>query len=434
MHSNNNQPAHALRMRQPKFILASIFFISSCSGTYQNLQPPPKNTIEGFGVFHGRCLNSDTTKMSGELIPLLTNVVAGGIKMTGTSLKKYGEDKDAKFATTLNFDGDESLNDCIHIVHGKVYTDKVDFIASPQPLDELLPLPWDAIAKASLEDNASSKQISDQTQATMTVAKTTLASSGAMIAEKPRLFAELRILRSKDRSSISLRLRAFFYGSPLTERLFSRKRSKAIIISFAPFDPAKPLIDSIKTGYSIPFYSVPVGSAWVSGDLLYPTISASQAWETPYYPTSSLGKRPITLVLGVLETTAGSQILTVLGTALEGTADATAKGIIDNLDTNKVSAEEIKDKLERDKARTESATATVKAIADLGKANDAYDSCVAILASSNGPINKAQRDAILEFTSARVIAAASIAAAEPTILALNLDTKVINEPLMCIMP
>jgi len=416
-------------------IAASAVVISGCSvGNHLSSQAPLKNTTEGFNVFHGRCINSDATMISPALIPLMTNIVAGGIKLAGTTLKKYGEDIDAKFATTVNFDGDESLSECLHVVYGKVYTDKTDFIDTSQSLGQILPLPWNSIARASLEDNATSKQISDQTQATLSAAKNALASSGAMIADKPSLFAELRILRSTDKSNISLRLRAFYYGAPLADSWFTRNNPKAIIISISPFDPSKALLDNLKNGYSIPFYKVPIGSAWVSRDLLYPAITAPQSWETPYYPISSLGKKPLTLVVGLLETTAGSQLLTVLGTALEGTADITAEAIVDEFDKQKRTANEANEKAEIDKARTDSATATAKAITNLGKANDTYDSCVTLLASSNGALTKPQRDAVLAFASARVIAAASIAAAEPTISALKLNTSIIADPGMCVMP
>ncbi len=394
-----------------------------------------ENTTEGFYVFHGRCLNSETPKFAPALIPLLTNLVSSGIKLAGTTLKTYGADSDAKFAATVNFDGDGALNECLHIVSGKVYTNKIDFQNSTQQLNQVLPLPWESIARANLADNATSKEVADQTQSSMDAAKSALASSGAMVAEKPNLFAELRILRSKDESSISFRLRAFYYGAPLTDSWFKRSNAKAIIISLSSFDPSKPLIDNLKNGYSIPLYKVPVKSTWVTGDLLYPTISASQTWDTPYFPITSLGKKPLTVVVGLLETTAGSKLLTTLGTALESTSDTTATGIVDKFDTQKLATNKAKEKSDDDKARTASATAATQAITDLGKANDAYDTCVTLLSvpSPTGTLTKVQRDAVLAYASARVVAAASFAAAEPTISALKLNTNKIADPGMCVM-
>lgn len=389
-------------------------------------------------MFRGDCMNSAPPNMSPLLIPLFSNVVSGGLKAVGGALKKYGEDTDAKFATTVNFDNDQALNGCLHVVHGSVYTNKAEFAKSNQQLEKLLPLPWESIANANVKTNATPKDVKDQITRSVAAAKQVLASSGAMLAEKPRFFAELRLIKSKDNSSVAFRLRSLYYGAPINDGWFTRSSAKALVVSISAFDATKPLMDNLKSGYSVALSDVPIGSAWVTGDLLYPNIANVTTWDSPWFAGPTDGKKPLTIVTGILETSAGSKLLNVIGTAVEGSADNTAKALADSLDSNKRATDAITEKGAIDKARSDAAAATVKAITDLTKAKDAYDACVVALTmppvGSTTSISKVQQDTLFAFASAKVTAAASISAAEPLFSELKLPTDFINGPGACAFP
>lgn len=397
------------------------------------------STTTGFRVFYGDCLNTGAPNMSPWLVPLFTNIVSGGLKAVGGALKKYGEDTDARFASTLNFNTGEDLKGCLHVVHGAVFTDRADFQNPAFRLQDVLPLPWHAIARANATTGATSQDIDAKLPAVLASAKDVLTSSGAMLAEKPKFFAELRAVRSSDSSSVAFRLRAFYYGEQLGDGLRWWPSAKAIVLTVSGFDVSKSLIENLKAGYSVTQTDVRLGSVWVTSDLLSPNGNGEgrDAWDSPWFTLPTDKKRPFTVVAGLLETTPGSKMLGVLGTALEGTADVTAKALADAMDPSKQAAADAAAKAADIKAKTEAATAVVNAVTAVGKAKDAHDKCVTVMTpapATADAVTKAQRDALLEFVSAKITATASIAAAEPLFSAMQVPVTFLDQAGACAFP
>lgn len=396
------------------------------------------STTNGYRVFYGDCLNTAAPNLSPLLVPLFTNVVSGGLQTVGGVLKKYGEDTDAKFASTLNFNSGDELNGCLHVVHGTVFTDQADFRDPSFGLQDILPLPWYAIARANASSGATSEVINARKTAVLASAKNVLASSGAMLAEKPKFFAELRAVRSSDGSSVAFRLRSFYYGERLGDGLLSRPSAKAVVLTVSGFDVSKSLVDNLKSGYSVAQSDVPVGKAWVTSDLLYPNGRGEgrDAWDSPWF-TLPADKKPFTVVAGLLETTAGSKLLGVLGTALEGPAEGTAKALADALDSSQQAEANTAAKAAAVKAKADAAAAVVKAIGDVGKAKDAHETCVTAMEpapATAGAVTKVQRDLVLAFVSAKITAVASIAAAEPLFSAMNVPVTFLDQSGACAFP
>ncbi|HDS0956931.1 hypothetical protein V1687_28875 (plasmid) [Pseudomonas putida] len=389
-------------------------------------------TASGFRVFHGECLNTDADKISPLLLPLLTNVISGGITAIGTGLKAYGEDSDAKFASSLNFDKGEDVSGCLHVVYGKVFTDSADFQDPSVKLENLLPLPWLAIARANGGDGESSKDWVAALPQVLDDAKTKLASSGAMLAEKPRFFAEMKVIRSPDGAKVAFRLRAFYYGERLGKSWWPSSKAKAIVLTVSGFDASKSVIENLKNGYSVLQSDVPLGQAWVSSDLLAPNGKGDgrDAWDSPWYTLPPDKSTPTTLVAGLLETTAGSKLLSVLGTALEGSAETTAKQYVESIDPAKRATAEEAARTAENTARTNAAAAVVSAISDVNAAQAAYDTCIATPDSNFN----AKRAAVVAFASARVTAAASVASAEPLFSQMGVPVAFLNDPKDCKVP
>ncbi len=396
-------------------------------------------TTTGFRVFQGDCLNTSAPNLSPLLVPLFTNVVSGGLKAVGGALKRYGDDTDERFASTLNFNSGEDLKGCLHVVHGEVFTDSADFQQANFKLEHVLPLPWEAIARANAGEGATSMAVRAKVPAVLASAKEVLASSGAMLAAKPKFFAELRAVRSADSSSVAFRLRSFYYAERLSDSWLSRSTAKAIVLTVSGFDVTKSLLDNLKSGYSVSQSDVPVGKAWVTSDLLHPKGSGTgrDAWDSPWFSLPTDKQKPFTVVAGLLETTAGSKLLGVLGTALESSAESTAKGLADVLDSSKQDAADAAVKTADLKAKSDAAAAVVKALADVGKAKDAQDACVAALTpapATADAVTKAQRDALLAFVSAKITAAASIAGAEPLFSEMQVPVTFLDNPGACVFP
>ena len=417
--------------------------LSGCASSEKLVVGAPNisaaSTTTGYRVFYGDCLNTAAPNLSPLLVPLFTNVVSGGLKAVGGVLKKYGEDTDARFASTLNFNSGDELNGCLHVVHGNVFTDQADFRGSSFDLQEVLPLPWDAIARANVAPGATSETINARKTAVLASAKNVLASSGAMLAEKPKFFAELRAVRSSDGSSVAFRLRSFYYGERLGDGWLSRPSTKAVVLTVSGFDVSKSLLDNLKSGYSVAQSDVPVGKAWVTSDLLYPNGHGEgrDAWDSPWFTLPADKKKPFTVVTGLLETTAGSKLFGVLGTALDVSAEGTAKALADALDSSKQAVADTAAKAADAKAKADAAAAVVKAIGDVGKAMDAHESCVTTMApapATAGAVTKAQRDLVLAFVSAKITAVASIAAAEPLFSAMNVPVTFLDQPGACAFP
>jgi len=392
-------------------------------------------TSSGFRVFKGDCLNTQASNLNPLLVPLLTNVVSGGLKVIGTGLKKYGEDSDARFASTLNFDKGEDLNGCLHVVYGSVFTDSADFLDSAVKLEDILPLPWLAVARANGSQGEPAQKAIARLPNVIASAKHSLVTSGAMLAEKPSFFAELKAVRSPDGSKVAFRLRAFYYGERLAKGWLPRSSSKAVVLTVAGFDASKALLDNLKSGFSVVQSDVPVGQAWVNADLLYPNGAGEgrNAWDSPWFTLPADKTTPFTVVAGLLETTAGSKLLGVLGAALEGSADTTAKNLVDSLDSSKRAVAEDAARVADNTARANAASAVVKAIADVGLAKDAHDACISTMALKPAASAKVQRDAILAFASARVTAAASISAAEPLFSQMGIPVTFIDQPGDCVV-
>lgn len=396
-------------------------------------------TTTGFRVFYGDCINAGAPNMSPLLVPLFTNIVSGGFKAIGGALKKYGNDTDARFASTLNFDNGDDLKGCLHVVHGAVFTDMADFQDPAFKLEDVLPLPWRAIARANEGQGATPEAVEAKLPATVANAKDALTSSGAMLAQKPKFFAELRAVRSSDSSGVAFRLRSFYYGERLSDGWLSRPTTKAVVLTVSGFDVSKSLIDNLKAGYSVAQSDVPVGKAWVTSDLLYPngTGNGREAWNTPWFTLPTDKKKPFTLVTGLLETTAGSELLGVLGTALDSSADSMAKDLADSLDPSKQVAADAAAKAADLKSKSDAAVAVVKAIGDVGKAKDAHDSCVTAMSPAPATVDavtKTQRDALLAFVSAKITAVASIAAAEPLFSEMGVPVTFLEKAGACAFP
>lgn len=383
-------------------------------------------------MFHGECLNTDADKISPLLLPLLTNVISGGLKAVGAGLKAYGEDSDAKFASTLNFNNGQDVSGCLHFVYGKVFTDSADFLDPSVKLESILPLPWLAVARANAGTGESSKDWIAGLPQVLYDAKTKLASSGAMLAEKPRFFAEMKIIRSPDGSKVAFRLRAFYYGERLDKRWWPSSKAKALVLTVSGFDAAKSIIENLKNGYSVIQSDVPLGQAWVTSDLLAPNGEGEgrNAWDSPWYTLPPDKSTPTTLVAGLLETTAGNKLLSVLGTALEGSADTTSKLYVDSLDPAKQATAEEAARTAENTARTNAAAAVVSAISDVNAAQAAYDACIATPDSDYS----AKRSAAVAFASARVTAAASVASAEPLFSQMGVPVAFLNDPRDCKVP
>ncbi|POA77431.1 hypothetical protein [Pseudomonas sp. DP16D-R1] len=364
-------------------------------------------------------------------IPTAT-VISGGLKALGAGLKKYGEDSDAKFASTLNFNSGEDVRGCLHVVYGSVFTDSADFLDPSVKLENILPLPWLAVARANGTTGESADATVGRLPQVLLAAKTTLANSGAMLAEKPSFFAELKIIRSPDASKVAFRLRAFYYGERLDKGWWPRSKSKAVVLTVSGFDVSKSLVENLKNGYSVLQSDVPVGQTWVSSDLLSPNgeDGGRNAWDSPWYTLPPDKTTPTTLVTGLLETTAGSKLLGVLGTALEGTADTTAKSYVDSLDPAQRATAEETARTAENTAKTNAAVAVVKAIADVKAAQNAHDACITTM-DAPGASSNDKRDAVLAFASARVTAAASVSAAEPLFSQMGVPAEFLNDPGRC---
>ncbi|MDD1150265.1 hypothetical protein M5G25_18430 [Pseudomonas sp. TNT2022 ID357] len=415
--------------------------LAGCAGSQNQMQLSPDHirisagTTSGFRVFHGECLNTDADNVNPLLLPLLTNVISGGLKAVGTGLKTYGEDSDAKFASTLNFNKGEDVRGCLHVVYGKVFTDSADFLDSSVKLDSILPLPWLAVARANGESGESTNDWVAGLPQVLADAKAKLASSGAMLAEKPRFFAEMKIIRSPDGSKVAFRLRAFYYGERLDKGWSLRSSSKAIVLTVSGFDASKALVENLKNGYSVLQSDVPLGQAWVSSDLLSPNGEGGgrNAWDSPWYALPPDKNTPTTLVAGLLETTAGSKFLGVLGAALEGAADTTAQNYVDSLDPAKRATAEEAARTAENTARTNAAAAVVTAISDVNAAQATYDACINTM-ESEASDNSAKRAAVVAFASARVTAAASVASAEPLFSQMGVPVSFLNNPGKCKVP
>lgn len=393
----------------------------------------------GFRVFYGDCINSQPPNFHPALVPLLSNIVSGGLKAVGGVLKRYGEDTDARFATTLNFESGENVQGCLHVVHGPVFTDPTEFRASEHALQSVLPLPWREIARANLAPGATESEIQARVPSVVAAAKDVLVTSGAMLAAQPKFFAEMRIVRSPDSSNVAFRLRSFYYGEPLGNGWFTRRSAKAVVLTVSGFDASKSLIDSLKAGYSVAQSDVQVGKAWVTSDLLNPNGSGEgrNAWDSPWFTLPPDKKKPFTMVTGLLETTAGSKLLSVLGSALEGSADDTTKAIFEALDPKKQAEADATVKAAELKAKADAAIAVVKAVTEVGKAKDAHEACTTALTpapATLAAVTKPQRDAFYAYVSARITAIATIAAAEPLFSTMDVPIGFIEEPGLCVLP
>jgi len=440
-HDHQTNEGASMNLKSPwGFCVLMSGMLAGCAGTHNQegsgVEPLKISggTASGFRVFRGECLNPAAVNLNPILLPLLTNVLSGGLRAVGTGLKSYGEDSDAKFATTVNFDSGEDVAGCLHVVYGKVFTDPKDFKDPSVKLENILPLPWLAVARSNVKSGASAQVVAAKLPIVLADAKKTLAASGAMLAEKPRFFAELKVIRSPDGSKVAFRLRAFYYGERLDKGWWPRSSSKAVVLTISGFDVSKSLVENIKNGYSVIQSDVPIGQAWVNSDLLSPggADGGRNAWDTPWYSLPPDKKSATTIVAGLLETTAGSKLLGVLGTALEGSAETTAKNYADSLDPAKRATAEAAAKTAEDTARSAAAAAVVTAIADVNKAQTAHDACIATMKS--GATSGAKRDAVLTFASARVTAAASVASAEPLFSQMGVPVAFLENPGECVVP
>lgn len=387
------------------------------------------NTLDGFHVFAGDCMNPHVAGvMSPLLLPFVGNLLSGSMKAIGDNIKIYGDDRDAKYASTVNFEEWGTDQKCLHLVHGLVYTNTVAYEEDTTPLFNRLPLPWPLAVKAAmkaqgLEQNAASRNVENK-------ARQALIGSRALLAATPRFFAEIGVVRSMDKSSYTFRLRALYYGEPLGEGWFQRNSAKALVVTVAPYDTSKKIVDNLGGAYSISLANAPVGTSLLFDEYFRQSDAVSRsAWETPWYKVSaSSATGPLTLVGGLTVTTEGSKALGVLGSALSSSAVETSKLIVDKkLDEAKIAAAEKTIKDSEDTLRDNFAAATSTAVTDWAEAKTAYDKC----AIATDPADKLTKWA--SFVKAQVKALASIAKAQPLSNIIK-DISFLENPAACPMP
>lgn len=383
------------------------------------------NTVDGFRVFAGDCINSPSGNLAQLALPLVGQLVSGGLKALGGTLKAYGDDATQRYGATVNLAGLDGAARCLHIVYGPVYTNGQTQPFKEADVERNLPLPWHEAAQARHRIlNNPSSGIDKTRQLVLQEAVAALSSSGALLAGPPRFFAEVRIITSETKDAMRFRLRSLYYAEPLNSSWFRRNSAKSFVVTVGPYDHAKSLKDNLADGYSITFDSLQVGTATFFEDYFNPDGPA--AWESPAYKPAKVDLTgQMTLAVGVLETTAGSKILSVIGNALSDSADATATLVKDKYDKTKEAAAQkqlVKDEAD---ARTTAASSTVAAISAWSTAQKDYDDCK----TKTDPKERLQ--AAVKFAGSRVSAIAAIANAEPLSSGVILDRSFLETPTDC---
>lgn len=385
------------------------------------------STIDGFHAFTGDCMNSPSGSASPLALPSIGQLVSGGLKALGGTLKAYGDDETLTVGGTVNLAGISGPVRCLHIVYGPVYTN-----ARTQPFNESvvkdnLPLPWLEAAKgrnAILGGPSTEIEGENSRQYLLKDAVAALKSSGALLAGPPLFFAELRIVPSEAGDSVRFRLRSLYYQKPLKDAWFRRSSVKSLVVTVGPYDHTKALKDNLANGYPIAFDSLHGGTAVFFDDYFSPNGPA--AWESPIYKLAAGdASGRITLAVGVLETTAGNKVLGLIGDALNVSADATAALVKDKVDKAKEAATQKQLAKDETEARTTAATNTVAAINAWSVAQKDYADCSA----KTDPKEKLQ--AAVKFAGSRVSAIAAIANAEPLSAGVILDRSFLETPVGC---
>lgn len=396
------------------FLLAFVgSLLSSCSSLSTSPTPIERlNVLDGFHAFAGNCMARARGQVSAGLLPLIENLVSGGLKAGGTVLTNAGKESTVTHAASINIHGTALSLDCIQLVHGPVYVSEHAYSMDKTPFEDKLPLPWRTLASDKANTKPANEAHVDPAEV-IKRARGSLAANKLWLAGRPRFFAELSVVPAQDGTAVSFRMRALYYGSPIQSNWFGRNAAKRVVITLGPLAAEKSIEDNIKNGYSVDLQRLPIGSAVLFDDMYRADLEdrATTAWDAPWYrlvPVDST--QPSMLFASVQETRAGSTFLTFLGEALTASATATGTAVKDSLDPVKAA----KEKEEEQTARVAAAERVQKAVDSVKEARAAHRACTDALAAASDS-NPFDEDLYLTFLAKKAMAEAAIVNAKPLV-------------------
>lgn len=378
----------------------SVTFVG-CSTSVPRISNVPDNSIDGFHVYVGDCLNKrePAGNAAAALIPLMQALVAAGIKAGGAALTKVGEDKTAGLVAAANVTDWPVTHLCVHLVDGPVYVTQNAFIQDSTLMTELLPLPWNMVTKRR-----------DDLEADV---RTVLNTNGIWLASRPRFYAELGVIVRNN--AYLYRLRALYYGQGIGAKRGTWGKPQSLRLVVAPFNGEQSMLATLTSSQGIEIEGLSPGSSLIFQDFIGETEALHLPWETSWIPIPQKPTGSSTLVVGVIEAIPGQKWARVVGGALTGSADATAQAVADRyLDQEKIDAAEQKKQAAVATARGAAALAINNAVEDWADARRAYIACVDASLEAKG-------EKWVEFVKTRAKAALSIANAPGARTAIGKD-------------
>jgi len=388
-----------------------------------------QNVLDGFFMFAGPCMGRSGQNLSPILVPFATKLLSGGLSAAGTAISNAGAARDTVWLAPANFRGWEDDKQCLHLVSGRVYTSPGAFLNDKVPLQSRLPLPWQA---AALELAGNNQQKADaELKGLLERASEALAASGAMLADVPNFFAEVAIVRPSGSSpgQATFRLRSVYYGKAIESSFLRSDNSYNISFTVIPMPSDGKLPTAIPPDKAINAGHLKNGTSAFFPDFFIadePT-PLGQPYESPYQSIETGGDGKGFVLIGVLsEHRPQNQVLTVLGTAMSESAQATAEAAAKQFDPAQVAAAKKAAFEAQNKQLDDMQTSATGAVDAWAKAKADYDACAANPSAAT----------FAAYTKSKIALTIALQKAAPLLPTLGLNTLDLSflEGSQCVLP